>query len=408
LSPGAAAPASPTSIPIVHLRRGPDQAVAGRHPWVFAGAIARIEGDPPKDGGEVLLADARGVPLARGLWNGNSQIRVRVYGWDPARPLDEAFFRERLDLALAARGRLPGFSDEIPSRLVFSEADGLSGLTVDRFGDWLVVQFTSLALYTRESFLLDHLEARLRPAGIMLRTEKGIGEAEALELRDGCVRGQLPEEPVVLQEGDLRFLADLREGQKTGFYLDQRDNRRAAARYAQGRRTADVCCYSGGFALHLAHAGATSVTGVDASAAALALAERNAAENHLADRTTWVRSDALTWLRSEADREARYGLIVLDPPRFARSRRGVESALQGYRRLNAAAVQLLEPGGILVTCSCSGRVSRDAFEGVFAQVSVESGRRLRLLENRGQPGDHPVHPACPETAYLKCLIFEVE
>jgi 23S rRNA (cytosine1962-C5)-methyltransferase len=383
--------------------------VVGRHPWVFAGAIARVEGPAPEDGAEVLLMDSAGVPVARGLWNGRSQIRVRVYGWDPETPLDRAFFEARVDRALESRAGLPGLPEGAPAlRLIFSESDGLSGLTVDRFGEWLVVQFTSLALHARADFLLDHLEVRLRPRGILLRTEKGIGETEGLEIRDGLVRGSLPEEPVPVNDGALEFRADLREGQKTGFYLDQRENRRAAARYAEGRRAADVCCYSGGFSLHLALGGATHVTGVDASASALALAERNAEANGLSPQMTWVKSDALSWLRGEAEAGQRYGLVVLDPPRFARSRKGVEHALLGYRRLNQAAVEILEPGGILVTCSCSGRVGREAFEGVFQRVSEETGRRLRLLENRGQPGDHPVDPACPETAYLKCLIFQVE
>lgn len=399
---------SAEAVSRVRLRRGPDRAVGGRHPWVFAGAIDRIEGPAPADGAEVILLDHAGVPLARGLWNGRSQIRVRVYSWDPSVPLDRAFFAAKIDRALETRARLPGLHGAQALRLIFSEADGLSGLTVDRFGAWLVVQFTSLALHMRADWILDTLEARLSPTGIVLRTEKGIGETEGLEVRDGLVRGALPEGSVLLDTGGLRFRADLSEGQKTGFYLDQRDNRRAAARYAQGRVAADLCCYSGGFALHLAQAGATRVTGVDASAAALALAAQNAEENGLSERLDWVRSDALLWLRAEAEAGNKYGLIVLDPPRFARSRKGVESALLGYRRLNAAAVQCLEPGGILVTCSCSGRVSREAFEGVFAAVSAETGRRLRRLEDHGQPGDHPVDPACPETAYLKCLIFEVE
>jgi len=396
-----------TPLPRVILGRGREHTTAARHPWLFSGAVDRVEGSP-SDGDEVILADAEGRPVGRGLWNSRSQIRVRVYTTDPDEALDETFWRERIARALELRRRIPDLSPSDPVRLVFSEADGLSGLVVDRMGGWLVVQLTSLALHRRLDLLLQPLEEALRPEGIMLRTEKGILEEEGLELTDGILRGTEPEGPVPLEDGSLRMLADLRTGQKTGFYLDQRWNRRAVARWAEGRRAADVCTYSGGFALHLARAGAASVVGVDVSASALELAAEHARLNDMEDRLRWVRSDAARWLEAEVEEGRSYDLMVLDPPRFARSRRGVPGALRGYARLNEAAVRILEPGGILATFSCSGRVTREAFAGVLAEVAGRTGRRLRILETLGQPADHPVDPNTPETAYLKGFILQVE
>jgi 23S rRNA (cytosine1962-C5)-methyltransferase len=396
-----------TPLPRVLLRPGREHTTGARHPWLFSGAVDRVEGSPA-DGDEVVLEDSEGRAVGRGLWNARSQIRVRVYTTDPDQPLDDAFWTGRVARAVAGRRQNPNLHPDDPVRLVFSEADGLSGLVVDRMGDWLVVQFTSLALHRRLDVFLDALEQEFHPAGIMLRTEKGILEEEGLELADGILRGREPEGPVPLADGQLRMLADLRTGQKTGFYLDQRWNRRAVARWAEGRRAADVCTYSGGFALHLALGGAASVVGVDVSASALALAAEHARLNGMEDRLQWVRSDAAKWLLAESEAGRSYDLVVLDPPRFARSRRGVPGALNGYARLNEAAIRILEPGGILATFSCSGRVTREAFSGVLAEVAGRTGRRLRILETLGQPADHPVDPNTPETAYLKGFILHVE
>jgi len=357
---------------------------------------------------------ADGAFVCRGLWNSRSQIVVRGYRWEDE-PLDRSFWQSQLRLALGLRRTLAGAGRTPPPetgpgavRLVFSEGDGLSGLTVDRYGDWLTVQFTSLAIATRRELLLDILEEELRPKGIVLRTEKGIGEEEGLELKDGLVRGETPPEPLRVQEEGLSLAVDLGTGQKTGFYLDQRDTRRRLTPFAPGRRVADVCCYTGAFSLALARGGAASVVGIDMSAPALELAGVNAASNGLADRVRFERSDAVRWLEGEAAARRSYDLIVLDPPRFARSRKGLPSALKGYARLNEAALQCLEPGGILMTCSCSGRVSREDFQGVLGGVAAKTGRRIQILETGGQAPDHPVSASCPESAYLKAVLTRVE
>ena len=374
---------------------------------MFSGAIARVEGQPTA-GDEVEVLDTGGAFVARGLYNPDSQIRVRLYAWERV-PLDAAFFRARLGQAVALRSRVLGLDGaEGACRLVFSEGDGLSGLTVDRYRNYLSVQLTSRALAERRATILDTLEELSGAAGIVLRTEKGILEEEGLELRDGPVRGSLPDQEIDVVEGDLSFLVSLATGQKTGFYLDQRVNRARAAFYARDRSVADVCCYSGGFGITALASGATRVVGVDVSSPALALADANARRNGHGARYGTVRSDAFRWLEGEAEAGRRYGMIVLDPPRFARSKRGVPEAVRAYRRLNELALRCLEPAGILVTCSCSGRVSRSDFRDAVAAAGVDAGRSLRLLEQLGQAPDHPVSASCPETEYLKCLICLAE
>jgi 23S rRNA (cytosine1962-C5)-methyltransferase len=390
----------------VLLAPGRDGPVRGGHPWLFSGAVASAEGDP-EDGDEVDVLAADGSFLARGLYNARSQIRVRLYAWEPT-PLDDAFFARRIADAVRLRTDILGLDDaEGACRLVFSEGDGLSGLTVDRYASWLSVQLTSLALARRRDALVDALCTAVPCTGVVLRTEKGVLREEGLELRDGVVRGTLPEEPIAVREGTLSFEVDLRTGQKTGFYLDQRENRARATAYARGRTVADICCYSGAFGVALAVAGAAHVVGVDTSRPALALASRNAERNEVSGRTEFVRADAFNWLAAEGAAGHRYGMIVLDPPRFARTRRGVRQALRAYEGLNGLALRCLEADGVLVTCSCSGRVPMEDFARAVAGAAVAAGRRVQVLERGGQSADHPVATTCPESEYLKCLICRV-
>lgn len=378
----------------------------GHHPWVYAGAIAAVEGEPA-DGGEVNLFSHAGNFVGRGLYNSRSKIRVRLYDWSPDVPLDRAFFRDRLAAAVHLRGPILGLDGPGRAcRLVFSEADGLSGCTVDRYDRWLVVQFTALAMAQRRELLTELLVELTNPDGIQLRTERGIGRLEGLELQDGPLWGQVPTEPVTIEEDGLRFRVHLAEGQKTGFYLDQRENRRTVARFAPGRRVLDAFCYTGGFGLHAARAGARAVLGIDVSASALALAADNARLNGLED-VTFNRADVFARLDALAAAGERFDLLVLDPPKFARTRDAVEDALRGYRRLQALALRLLQPDGILVTCCCSGLISMEMLEDVLAQLAVEGKREVQILERRGQAPDHPVAATCPESNYLKCLISRV-
>jgi 23S rRNA (cytosine1962-C5)-methyltransferase len=291
-------------------------------------------------------------------------------------------------------------------RLVFSESDGLSGLIVDAYDHWLVVQFTSLGLAQRREMIADCLEELIRPEGIYLRTERGIGQMEGLELQDGLLRGTVPSEPILIEEAGLRFQAHLTEGQKTGFYLDQRYNRGAVAPYCTGRRVLDGFCYTGGFGLHAARAGASEVIGVDVSEPALALARENARLNGLG-AISFFRQDVFSYLNQQVQAGEHFGVVILDPPKFARSKSAIEEALRGYRRLQTLTLRLLEPDGIFVMCCCSGLISMNMLEELLAQIATEGRREVQILEPRGQSPDHPVLATCPETNYLKCLICRV-
>src|SRR5262249_54384976 len=378
----------------------------GRHPWVYAGSVAAVQGDPA-DGAEVELASPDGAFVARGLDNPQSKTRARLSSWHPDEPLARAFFRRRLEAAVRLRRDLLGLdAPRGACRLVFSEGDGLSGLTVDRYGRWLVVQLTALALAQRRDLLVELLVELLRPEGVYLRTERGIRQLEGLEIQDGPLWGAAPAEPVAIEEGGLSFLVNLAEGQKTGFYLDQRDNRRAVAPLAAGRRVLDAFCYTGGFGLHAARAGAASVLGLDVSEPALALARETARRNGLGN-VTFQRGDVFAGLDALAASGEKFGAVVLDPPKFARDRHAVEEALRGYRRLQTLALRLLEPDGILVTCCCSGLIDTAMLEGLLAQLAAETGREIQILQRRGQAPDHPGAVTCLESSYLKCRICRV-
>lgn len=396
------------SLPRVVLKPRRAQPFFYRHPWVFEGAIQRIENEPAV-GDEVLLVTDKGDPVARGLFNGRSNIKVRLYRWDYDQPLDDAWFTSRIDHAIGLRERLGLATNEsTAARLISSEGDDLSGLTVDRYGDWLAVQFSSAALAVRKDAILSLLQQRLNPKGIVLRTEKGIGDVEGLDLTDCVLTGDEPPRPLFIEEHGLRYGIDLLEGQKTGFFLDQRENRRAAARYVRASRVLDLFCYSGGFGLTALRLGeAQHVVGVDVSEAAITLATENARLNGLDAQTEYVAKPAFEALEGFAAAGERFDTVVLDPPKMTRTRHTVEKALKGYYSLNKLAVDLLPPGGILVTCSCSGLVSREDFEQVLATVVMRSGRTIQVLEARGPASDHPVSISCPESNYLKCYICRV-
>jgi 23S rRNA (cytosine1962-C5)-methyltransferase len=394
------------TLPRVILRARRARPFYGRHPWVFPGAIAEVQGEPA-DGGVVDVYSHAENFVARGLYNSQSKIRVRLYSWSPDVALDASFFRDRLVTAIRLRTAILNRTGARQAcRLVFSEGDYLSGCTIDRYDRWLVVQFTSMGLAQRREMFADLLEDLLRPEGIYLRTERGIGQMEGLDLADGLLRGLVPSEPITIEEDGLRFLVHLTEGQKTGYYLDQRDNRIAVARLGTGRRVLDSFCYTGGFGLHAAKAGASEVIGVDVSEPALALARENARLNGLS-AVSYVKADVFTHLDGLEQAGERFGLVVLDPPKFARSQAALEEAMRGYRRLQTLALRLLEPDGVLVVCCCTGLITMNMLEELMAQVAVECRRDVQILERRGQSADHPVAATCPESNYLKCLICRV-
>ncbi len=377
-----------------------------RHPWVLDSAVDRVEGSPA-DGDVVDLLCDKGKFIARGVFNRQSRIRVRLYTWDVNEPLDDHFWRRRLETAIQFRNQL-GYGDPHgAARLVFSEGDGLSGLIVDRYADYLAVQVTAQAMAVRLPTIVAMLVEMVHPKGVMIRTERGVSKAEGLELRDGPYWGEQPEGPLTIVDNGLNYEVDLAEGQKTGFYLDQRENRVAAARYFRDRRVLDMFCYSGGFSMAAAAiGGARETLGIDSSQKAVSLAWANAHRNGLKN-VRFERGDGFEALQSLVDSGERFGGVSLDPPKFARSRGAVEEALRAYHWLNRLGVSLVEPGGYLVTSSCSGHVSREDFLYMLVGVAQQTRREIQILEQRGASPDHPVSAACLEGEYLKCFICRV-
>lgn len=377
-----------------------------RHPWVLAKSLCSSE-VAPQDGDEVDLILPNGRWLARGMYNSKSHIRVRLYSWRAGEALDTTFWRERIRSAVKLRHDLGLDAPQAASRLIFSEADGLSGLIVDRYAQYLVVQVTAKVIAAHREAWLQPLLELTNPRGVICRTDAKIAQAEGMQPGDEHLWGEsLPEELEIVEHG-LRYRVDLAAGQKTGGYLDQRENHRAAAAYASGRRVLDVCCYVGGFALAAARLGAAaSVLGIDSSQRAIDEARRNAETNEIANVQfeTGECFEKLDALRSTGEK---FGMVILDPPRFAGSRHSIDQALRAYHRLNRLGVELLEEDGILVTCSCSGRVNRHEFQRMLGGVSQKCGRDIQVLEQRGAAPDHPYRIGCPETEYLKCFICRV-
>lgn len=378
----------------------------GRHPWVLDSAIERIEGIAA-DGDVVELVSDKGKFIARGLYNSRSRIRVRLYTWQKTEPLDAAFWRRRLEAAVGLRKDL-GYDDpQGAARLVFSEGDGLSGLVVDRYGQYLAIQVTALGIAMRLAEIVPILVDLVHPRGIVIRTERGMTQAEGLDLRDGPYWGDMPKGPAFIHEHGLRYGVDLAEGHKTGFYLDQRENRRAAAALTRARRVLDMFCYSGGFGIAASALGeAREVLGVDSSEKAVAMARANAELNGRAN-CRFQTGDCFEVMESLVADGERFGAVILDPPKFARSRSALQEALRAYHWLNRLAVQLLEPGGILVTCSCSGHVRREDFFDMLLGVAQQTGRDIQVLDQRGASPDHPTAVTCPESEYLKCFLCRV-
>lgn len=354
-------------------------------------------------GGIVDVLAASGRFLGRGYYNPASQICVRLLTRE-REPIDGAFLASRLREALALRRRV--YPDVQSLRLVYSEADFLPGLIVDQYEDCLVVQLLTLGMEIRRRELLDCLVAEIKPRAILERSDGAGRRHEGLGPSIGAIYGEVPDE-LIVREGKLRHLVDMRGGQKTGHFLDQRENRLAAAAYAAGRRVLDCFCHTGTFGLSAALAGASEVLGVDSDADALDLARRNAFLNKVEDRCSFEAANAFDFLRSAVERGSQYELVILDPPAFTKSKLRIEQAIRGYKEINLRALRLLPPGGILVTCSCSHHIDSWLFQETLADAAADAGRSVRLLERRGHPPDHPVLLGIPETEYLKCLILEV-
>jgi 23S rRNA (cytosine1962-C5)-methyltransferase len=397
-------PTASVSLPAVTIsQRGAARLKRG-HVWVYRSDISSADGVPP--GSPVSVTDHRGKSLGTALYSSASQIAVRMLSHEPVTDLP-ALLRQRIADAIVYRERL--VSDTDAYRIIFSEADFLPGLIVDRYRDILSLQILTQA-WDSDSLrqpLISELNARLKPESVVERVDPRVRELEKLPERHSQALFGTKTATVITMNG-VQFHYDALAGQKTGAFLDQRENYAAAARYAHGEAL-DVFCYQGGFALHLAPR-CSGVTGVDSSRPALEVADRNAALNHQllkGKEIDWIEANAFDLLKDYAASGQRYDTIVLDPPPFAKTKRDLVAALRGHKELNLRALKMLRPGGVLVTCSCSYHVSQSDFMETLSAAALDAHRRLRLAEVLGQAKDHPVLLNVPETSYLKCVIANV-
>ncbi|MEN6627430.1 MAG: class I SAM-dependent rRNA methyltransferase [Candidatus Sumerlaeia bacterium] len=393
----------------IKIRTGREKPIRHRHPWVFSGAIDKLEGKA-RDGELARIVAADGSFLARGYFNRNSQITGRILTWDEDEPIDDAFWRGRLGRATAARAALGGDA----CRLVYSESDGLPGLIVDRYGEWLVLQALTLGVDRVKHELAKTLLELTGARGVFERSDVDVRKKEGLGHASGLLAGEEPPEKIEIREtaaggGTVRFLVDVRGGHKTGFYLDQRDNRLELARWCAGAEVLNVFSYTGGFGVHAKAAGANKVVNIDSSADALAAARAHWEMNGFdADSLESIEGDAFGLLRWLRDDGRRFDVVILDPPRLAATAGHVERAARAYKDINMIGMQILKPGGLLATFSCSGHISPDLFQKIVFGAAIDAGRDGGIVRRFTQGPDHPVRLTFPESEYLKGLLCRVD
>jgi 23S rRNA (cytosine1962-C5)-methyltransferase len=390
-------------LSLLILKPGREKSLKRRHPWVFSGAVERLEGEPGA-GETVEIRSSAGEFLALAAWSPASQIVARVWSWRP-RAIDRAFFNERIGRAVEQRRSLVDSGTDA-LRLVHGESDGLPGVVADRYGDTVVVQLTSAGAERWREAIADALIEATGAQRVWERSDAAVRELEGLPARVGPLRG--PGEPacVEIAENGLVFQVDLAHGHKTGFYLDQRGNRQRARVLARARAVLDGFCYTGGFALNAAAGGARSVTAIESSAEALALARANAERNRLGS-IEWIEGDVFALLRRLHDEGRRFDLVVLDPPKFAPSAAHAARAARGYKDINLLAFKLLAPGGLLMTFSCSGGLCAELFQKIVAGAALDAGVEAQIIERLGAAPDHPIALNFPEGEYLKGLLCRV-
>jgi len=388
------------------LKAGREKSLLRRHPWIFSGAIERVDG-APFSGDTLPVRDGAGNVLARAAYNPDSQISARVWSFSKTEKVDAEFFRGRIADALAARNGLNLARDSSGMRLIHAESDGLPGLIVDQYGDVLVMQIGSAGAERWRDTCADMLQECCKPACIYERSDSDSRALEGLEPRNGVLRGTLPDNVEVV-ENDLRFRVDVAAGQKTGFYLDQRDNRALTGTLAHDKDVLNCFCYTGGFSLYALRGGAKSVLSIDASGEALRIAAENLANNGLdSSRAEWLEADVFLALRTLRDQNRKFDLIILDPPKFAPTAAFAEKAARGYKDINLLAFKLLRPGGLLFTYSCSGGISEDLFQKIVAGAALDAGVDAQIVHYLHASADHPVLLSFPEGAYLKGLVLRV-
>jgi 23S rRNA (cytosine1962-C5)-methyltransferase len=391
----------------VILKKGKEKAVQHRHPWVFSGAIEKVKGKP--DNGEIVrLLNAKDEFMAYGFYNDQSRVALRLLEWDESITVDEAWWRRKLGVAVAARSYIlqDGVTDTC--RLVFSESDFLPGLIVDKYADHLSLQILTSGMENIKPIIIDELQKLLNPASIFDKSDASSREHEGMQPSFGILAGAQPPALVEVVENGIRYGINIAEGQKSGFYCDQRDNRRIVASYAKGKDVLDSFCYTGGFTLNAFKQGAQSVTSVDSSALAIETLKSNLELNGFAgaDHRS-VQSDVNKQLRKFREDGEMFDIVILDPPKYAPSRSALDRAARAYKDLNRLGMLILKPGGLLATYSCSGAMDMTTFKQIIAWAALDAGKQVQFIHQFCQPGDHPVSATFPEGEYLKGLLCRV-
>ncbi|MBC7743861.1 MAG: class I SAM-dependent rRNA methyltransferase [Flavobacterium sp.] len=393
---------------VVKLKKGKEKAVKQLHPWVFSGAIETVNGHPVN--GEIIIVnDNKDIFLAYGFYNNQSRVAVRLLEWDEKIIVNENWWRKRIQKAIKARSKLLLDTNTNTYRLIFSEADFLPGLIVDRFSDFLSVQILTSGIEHHKEIILDELELLLKPSGIFDRSDSSAREHDGMTASNGkLLRGLQPPEYVTVKENGVLYDVDITSGQKSGFYCDQRDNRRIVAEYCKDKKVLDCFSYSGGFSLNALKNHASEVTSIDSSASALDTLKRNLDINNFKELNhKIIQSDVNKQLRAFRENGEKFDLIILDPPKYAPSRSAVNKASRAYKDLNRQALLLLNEGGLLATFSCSGAVDMTTFKQILAWAALDAGKQVQFINQFSQPEDHPIRSSFPEGEYLKGLLCRV-
>lgn len=391
-------------MPAIILKPGREKSILRWHPWIFSGAIDRMDGKP-EPGETVEILSAAGALLGRGAYSPRSQITVRMWSFDPGEEVGPALFHSRLTCAIEIRAPLLAGGDRAACRLVNAESDLLPGLIVDRYADFLVCQFLSAGAERWKPDIVKLLVDLSPCRGVFERSDVEVRRKEGLAPMKGVLQGEHPPDLVEILENGCRYLVDVVNGQKTGFFLDQRDSRVRMAWYAKGREVLNGFAYTGGFGIAAARAGAAHVVNIESSASAIDLAHRNAALNRLEGESFEViKGDVFRVMRDMVEAGREFDLVVVDPPKYADARKHVDRAARAYKDVNLQAFKLLRPGGILFTFSCSGAIAPDLFQKIVADAALDAGRFAQILERLTQAPDHPVALPFPEGRYLKGLV----
>ncbi|MDD3482110.1 class I SAM-dependent rRNA methyltransferase [Azovibrio restrictus] len=391
------------------LKDGKERSLFRRHPWLFESSVQRLEGRA-RPGDTVTIHAADGRELARGAYSPSSQIRCRVWTFDPAETVDDAFFKRRVAAAVSRRRALPELADQQGLRLIHAESDGLPGVIADQYGDTVVVQLTSAGADKWRKALVGALVQATGCARVYERSDSEVRGLEGLEPVTGWAYGSAPEGEISILENGVRLGVDYAGGHKTGFYLDQRDNRALLGRLAAGKSVLNCFCYTGGFSLQALGGGAASVLSIDSSGPALARARANLALNPElpAERAEWLEADVFQALREFRKEGRSFDLIVLDPPKFAPSAAHANRAARAYKDINLLGFRLLKPGGLLMTYSCSGGIGLELFQKIVAGAALDAGRNARIVQRLAGAADHPVALDFPEGEYLKGLLCQAD